>query len=66
MEDFYCSINFECYFCWVEYPRTEIILIQIPEFPIPYLSAFKDSVDKSAVILIGLPLYGICYFFFLL
>jgi hypothetical protein len=46
--------------CWVKYSRVEVIFIQCPEYLA--LLAFKVSVEKSAVTLVGLPLYVICFF----
>jgi hypothetical protein len=44
--------------------RVEIIFIQCPETSLRNaFLAFKVSVEKSAVILMGLPLYVTCFFY---
>jgi hypothetical protein len=46
----------------IEYPRVEVIFIQCLEASPQALLAFNVSVEKSAVILMGLPLNVICFF----
>jgi hypothetical protein len=55
---------FRWWFCWVEYPRVEVIFIQCPRYLTPCPFAFNVSIEKSAVTLMGLSLYIICFSLF--
>jgi hypothetical protein len=43
VEDFYSSINFEWQFCWVVYPRTEIVFFQCSKYLTPWVAFLLQS-----------------------